>query len=117
VGVQQATTTATGKMSDIGTIIARINDFVTGIAGAMEEQAATTRDIAANVGQAAVGIQEVNRNVTRSSPLTAQMAEEIAEVNTAVDGMSHSNAQINQNAEELSHLAGQLKELGGRFTV
>ncbi len=116
-GIQNATHTAIQKMNQIGDTIARINEFVSGIATAMEEQSTTTRDIADNVGEASAGLQEVNQNVSQSSTVTAKMADEISEVNASVDGLTRNNTQINQNAGEVSRLAGQLKELVGRFTV
>ena len=116
-GIQAATGTAAQKMAQISDIIVKVNDYVSGIAGAMEEQAITTREIATNVGQASSGIQDVNRNVTESSSVTARMASEISEVNAGIEGMSRSNTQINENAEELSQLASRLKGLVERFTV
>ena len=116
-GIQTATATAIQKINEIGATITRVNEFVSGIAIAMEEQSTTTRDIAANVSEASSGLQDVNRNVSQSSTVTAQMATEIAEVNASMDGLSQNNIQINQNAEEVSRLANQLKDLVGRFSV
>ncbi len=116
-GIQTAVETAIQKIQEIGRIITKVNDFVSGIAGAMEEQTTTTRDIAANVVQVSDGIHDVNRTVAQSSAASAQIAGELSEVNASVDGMTRSNAQVHQNAEELSRLADQLKGLVGRFTV
>lgn len=116
-GIQNSTTSSVKEITEISEIIANVNEIVSTIAASMEEQSATTQEIANNVSQASRGIQEVNENVSQSSTVTADIAKEISEVNLAADSMTKSNTQVNQNAEELSVLAGQLKEMVGRFTV
>ena len=55
--------------------------------------------------------------MAQSSTVTADIAQEVAEVNAAADEMSRSNNQVTENANELSQLAEALKNMVGRFTV
>ncbi|MCW2241632.1 methyl-accepting chemotaxis protein [Azospirillum canadense] len=57
--MQQATGGAVAAIVEVTRTITEINDIATGIAAAVEEQDAATREIARNVQQAASGTQEV----------------------------------------------------------
>jgi methyl-accepting chemotaxis protein len=75
--IQDATTGAVDAIVTINGIIGRISEISTAVATAVEEQGATTRDIARNVQQAATGTQQVSENitgVTRSASETGQAA-------------------------------------------
>jgi len=83
----------------------------------VQEQSAVTREIAANVANASMGIEEVNRNVAQSSSVAGDVACDISELNASVSEISEGIQNVNENAENLSRLAGQLKELSDRFKV
>src|SRR5207237_1160912 len=51
-------------IEDISGIIAKMHDISTTIASAVEEQTATTREIARNVSEAAIGESHVTENIT-----------------------------------------------------
>jgi methyl-accepting chemotaxis protein len=57
--MQNATTGAVSAIRTIGDTISQINEIAAGIASAIEEQGAATREIARNVQQAAAGTTEV----------------------------------------------------------
>lgn len=116
-GIQNSTS---GTVSEIGQILKVINDvneIVSTIATAVEEQSVTTKEIASNVAQASRGIQEVNENVSQSSAVSTEIAKDITDVNQATGEMSNSSSQMNLNSKELSKLAGELKNLVTRFKV
>ena len=57
--VQDGTSSAVGAIQEIATAINAINDIASGIAAAVEEQEAVTREISANMLTAADGVQGV----------------------------------------------------------
>lgn len=59
--IQRSTEEAVGAIRTIGQTIGQISAITTGIAGAVEEQDATTREIARSVQQVAAGNQQVSR--------------------------------------------------------
>ncbi|PWC57097.1 hypothetical protein TSH7_19520 [Azospirillum sp. TSH7] len=64
IGAMQGVTgDAVQAIADINGIITQINEIASGIAAAMEEQDAATKEIARNVQQAARGTQEVSSNI------------------------------------------------------
>ncbi|BBO71129.1 methyl-accepting chemotaxis protein [Desulfosarcina alkanivorans] len=116
-GIQDSTAGTVTEIEQISTVINLVNEIVSTIATAVEEQSVTTREIAGNVSQVSQGIQEVNENVAQSSMVAGEIAGDISEVNHAAGDMSTSSSQINMNASELSQLAEKLNAMVGKFKV
>jgi len=116
-GIQESTESNVTDIQKISGIIQDVNEIVTTIAAAIDEQSIATKDIAKNIAEAAQGAQEVHHNVSESSKVSLSIAQDVAEVNQAAGEMSSSSAQVKMNAEDLSHLAEKLKELMSRFKV
>jgi methyl-accepting chemotaxis protein len=98
--IQANTNGAIETISQIGGIIAQINDISNTIASAVEEQAATTNEIARNVAEAVRG--------------SAQVTENITAVAVAAKSTTSGAAGTQQEAEELARMAAGLQKLLGR---
>ncbi|SMF79727.1 methyl-accepting chemotaxis sensory transducer with Cache sensor [Azospirillum oryzae] len=68
--IQQATNVAVVAIRDIGHVIGEMTSISSAIAAAVDQQGAATRDISANVHQAAQGAQAVSINVAGASEAT-----------------------------------------------
>ncbi|MCG8617325.1 MAG: methyl-accepting chemotaxis protein, partial [Desulfobacterales bacterium] len=66
-GIQTTTSGTVSHIRDVAGVINEIDEIVAGIATAVEQQAATTREISDNISNASMGIQDVNENVNQSS--------------------------------------------------
>ncbi|NWH05228.1 methyl-accepting chemotaxis protein [Desulfobacter latus] len=117
LGVQTTTSESVTAIESIVKIINEINEIVTAVASAIEEQAATTQEIANNVTQASLGIREVNENVSQTSVVAAEVTRDITEVSNATDEMNNGSRQIFTSAGELSRLAENLNTMVGRFQL
>ncbi len=115
--IQDSTTGSVKEIKHISSIITEINEIVSTIVAAVEEQSAATHEITGNIAQASQGIEEVNENVAQSSTVSEDIAKDIADVNCATSEISGSSTQVKTNAEELSLLAEQLKAMVGKFKV
>ncbi|MBK6922269.1 MAG: PAS domain S-box protein [Deltaproteobacteria bacterium] len=100
--IQSDTRSAVGAIGQISEIIAQINELQTAIAGAVEEQTATTNEIGRNLADAARGSSEVAQNIS-SVAMAAQ--------STTGGAMDTTRA-----ASELSRMASELQRLVGQFT-
>ena len=80
-------------------------------------QSVTTRDIAENVGQASMGITEINESVASSSAMTKSISSDISQVRMASDEMSVSSRTVQESSTELSQLAERLADLVSRFKI
>jgi methyl-accepting chemotaxis protein len=99
--VQTATENSVKAIKEIGETIGSMSTISGGIAAAVEEQTAATREIARNVQQAAQGTGEVSENITGVSRAAT-------ETGTAA-------GQVLGAAGELSHQAELLRGELGRF--
>ncbi|MDX9963286.1 HAMP domain-containing methyl-accepting chemotaxis protein [Desulfobacter postgatei] len=99
------------------TKIADVNEIVTAIAAAVEEQSASATDVAQNIEQASTGIGEVNENVVQSSQVSSEIAKDISDVNSVAKEMTRRSVQVNQSAVELSGLSSKLRDMISVFKV
>ena len=116
-GIQSSTDGTVTRIEQITKVTNEVNEIVNTIATAIEEQSATTKEIADNVGQASLGISEVTENIAQSSTVSEEIAKDIAEVNQASNEISNSSSHVNLNADELIKLAENLKEKVGQFKI
>nr|WP_320015321.1 methyl-accepting chemotaxis protein [uncultured Desulfobacter sp.] len=105
------------EIGDITVEISHVNEMIDMVAAAVEEQSATTREIAGNVNQAAQGIQDVSKHVTHSSTVANEISKDIADVNQAAIQMSENSAQVKTSANGLSFLSGELKKTIDQFKI
>jgi methyl-accepting chemotaxis protein len=100
--IQGDTTRAQGAIREIGAIITRINDIQTIIAGAVEEQTATTNEMGRNISGAARGASEIKDTIGR--------------VAQATQATSESTGNSERATSELAAMAADLRRLVSRFT-
>ncbi len=116
-GIQGTTATTVGQISEITQVITDVNDVVTKIAKAVEEQSVATSEIANNVAQVSTGIQEVNENINQSSAVSGEISSGIAGVSVSMNEMSTSSGRVNISAQKLSRLSESLKSMVGQFKI
>jgi methyl-accepting chemotaxis protein len=115
--IQVSTKGSVAEVAEISEVITELNEVVFSIVAALEEQAATTNEIASNVSEASFGIQEVTENVTKSSAASSDINKEITGISEATNKLSDMSSQISSSAEELLGLAGRLQQLVGKFKI
>ncbi|GEN81415.1 methyl-accepting chemotaxis protein [Actinotalea fermentans] len=101
--IQADVDTAVAAISTTTTVIGQVNDHQSSIAGAVEEQSATTTAMAASVSEAAVGASTIAENVLSIAGTSQTMVGTID--------------QVRSSADELARGAQHLDELVGRFRV
>jgi methyl-accepting chemotaxis protein len=99
--IQADTTGAVLAIEEISQVIARISDYQTTIASAVEEQTATTA--------------EMNRSVTEAAGGTSEIAESITGVAEAARLTSEGVAQTQQATAELARMSTELSALVAGF--
>lgn len=95
--IQHDTKGAVSAIGEISQVIGQINDIQTTIASAVEEQSATTNEIARNAAEAARGSNEITRSITTVSN---------ASKTTSEGAVGTLNA-----ARELAQLANDLRQI------
>jgi methyl-accepting chemotaxis protein len=101
--IQQDTGGAVEVISRITEVIAKINDYQTTIASAVEEQTATTGEMSRSIGEVASG--------------SSRIAANIADVAGASAGAVQGVTQTRQASEEVARTAEQLRGLVSTFKI
>ncbi|GAA2550128.1 hypothetical protein GCM10010435_20070 [Winogradskya consettensis] len=101
--IQADTSGAVEVISRISEVIAKINDFQTTIASAVEEQTATTGEMSRSIGEVASGSSRIAMNIADVSTASS----------TAVQGV----AQTRQASDEVARTAEELRTLVGGFKL
>jgi methyl-accepting chemotaxis protein len=99
--MQAATQESVASIKEIGATIGCISEITVAVSAAVEEQCATTNEIARNVHQAALGTNEVASN--------------FADVNRAAEETGSASAQVLASARSLSQQSGNLKSEMEKF--
>lgn len=105
------------QIHSVTEIINKVNGIVETIASAIEEQMQTTREIAVNVSQASQGISEVAENVSLSSSVANEIAKDTEKVSHSARNRAEASADVRKNADKLTDISKQLREMSGDFTV
>jgi methyl-accepting chemotaxis protein len=100
-GMQSATQESVAAIKEIGETIARISQIATTVASAVEEQGASTAEIARNVQQAAQGTSRVTGNIT--------------EVTRGASETGSAATQVLVSAQSLANESNQLKAEVAKF--
>jgi len=115
--IQGSAASTLGGITEISEVINNVDQIVSTIATAVEEQSAATREIAENINQASSGIQEVNLNVSQSSTVADEITRDISEVNQSAADMAGRSNQVKLSAKNLSVLAEDLNNMASRFKI
>jgi len=99
--IREGTDEAVKAIDEISAIIAQMHDISTTIASAVEEQTATTKEIARNVAEAAIGESQVTENITS--------------VAQAAKGTSNGAQSTQAAAGVLAGMAAELQKVVAQF--
>ncbi len=116
-GVQPSAAASIREIDKVSQVIDEVSQIVTTIAAAIEEQAVMTKDIARNIAEASLGVQEANERISESSVATRSIAREIVVVDQAASEMVSGSEEMRAAAVELSKVADLLSVSMGRFHV
>jgi len=115
--VQQSANMAITDAERITGVIGEVSDLVSGIATAIEEQAAVTKDLAGNIAQASAGVQDANRHVAETAAVAKAIAQDMSEVDAVTGEIRHGGNQVQSSAAELLALSERFKEMVSHFRI
>lgn len=97
--IQDSTTNAVSAIENISNVIGDLNEIATSIASAVEEQGASTREIATNVQQTATGTQEVSRNIVEVSKAASETGGTANEVLSSSENLAHQSDKLRDEVD------------------
>ena len=86
--IQEETNAAVGVIADIGDVINAIDGYQATISAAVEEQTATTQEMARSVAEAAMGSGDIARNITGVASAAETTHQGVTDAQTAVDELA-----------------------------
>lgn len=115
--IQKTTSDTVKSIEEISRINGDVNQIISGIATAVEEQSTVTREIADNVNQAAQGIQDVDENIRTSAITASKIAEDIAAGSQAAEDMSEISNQAKVSTGNLADMVAKVNEIVRGFKI
>jgi methyl-accepting chemotaxis protein len=116
-GVQGATERAINDIEQITGVIKDVGEIVMAIATAIEEQSTVTRDIAANISQATSGVKDANCRIGETAKASKTVAEDIAVMKSAFDGIVDVTSQVNYSADQMIKVSEKIKVIINKFKM
>ena len=92
--IQAQTTQAVAAISEITQVISKINDYQMSIAGAVEQQTATTVTMTATVAEAAAGTRGITTNIDGVAESAEATSRSVVESQHATDELARMSAHL-----------------------
>jgi methyl-accepting chemotaxis protein len=105
-GIQGETTRAVAAISSIGKTVSDMRSMATGIASAMEEQGATSQEIARNIGQAANSTKGVSTNIAGITETAESTSQAAVALRSASDDLRREATSLN---DEMARFFGDMR--------
>lgn len=115
--IQQSSNMTIAEISEITSVINEINSIVVMIAGAIEEQAVTTKQITEDVNSVSGGIEGMTQHVDSATEISDSVAMNIDHVKTTSKRIGEGSHHIQENVTGLEKLAEELNGLVGQFKL
>jgi len=109
--MQTSTGETVNEIGNINGVIKKVDQIVSAIATAVEEQNVTTQDIASNISQAATGMKEVSQNVVQTSEAAKRVADDINKVSTGSNSIFSESNLLKAKAWQLDKISKELNEM------
>ncbi|MDR3002329.1 MAG: methyl-accepting chemotaxis protein [Fibromonadaceae bacterium] len=130
-GIQSGTNDAIAAIQDVSDIIGQINQSVDAIAGHVDQQTKASNEIANNVSQANMGAQrvasaigevakgviDVSRNAGEAAKGATNVSSNVTGMNCVAKESALGASQVSQSSDDLSKIAGDLKNTVSQFRV
>ncbi|NRB40778.1 MAG: PAS domain-containing methyl-accepting chemotaxis protein, partial [Pseudomonadales bacterium] len=109
--IQASTDATVTEIGNINSVIGDVNEIVTIIATAVEEQNVTTKDIANNIGQASQGVKAVTSDITQTTTVSKEMASNLGNINQGIGEIKSATDEVDTQVQDVSRTAGMLQAL------
>nr|NJM01750.1 hypothetical protein [Desulfobacula sp.] len=105
------------EMKTIVEAFTHMDDIVTNIAGAIEEQSVTTKEIAANTTTVASGVTEVNGRISELDCSASGIARDMDQLNISGSQVSQDSGHIRADMTTMRGQTQKLDALVGKFVI
>jgi len=107
--IQTAIDRTVGGMAEISQVVNTMNEIITSIAAAVEEQNIATQNIAENIAHASSNLEGVNRNVAGSAEEVEKIRASIHSVSDDVLNLLRESIKLDVFSKEMEEINQELK--------
>ncbi len=116
-GIRKTADVTISYIERVSQIINTINDIVSSIAAAVEEQSATTGELSETISNISLNLNGINGNVTEIATVSEKMTSDIDGINKSASHVSDNSMDVLKNSEGLKELSLHLKAVVDQFKV
>ena len=109
--IQGSTDATVEEIGKINNVIGDVNEIVTAIAAAVEEQNVSTKDIAGNIGEASSGVKGVTADIVQTTEVSIDMSNKLININSGVADIKTATSSVENQVQDVSRTAQMLQQL------
>lgn len=115
VSIQNLTGTTVDEVQKIDGTVKNVDEIISMIATAIEEQAAVTKDVASNIVRATDGAREAGKGVEETAFAAQHTADSINEISSSAADLKSASSSVGVASEELQQIAENLQAMVNKF--
>ncbi len=115
--IRTSSTETSTEINNITETIKLVEDNMTSISAAVEEQNVGSRDIAANIGTAADGVREITINISESADAAQLIAADMSKVSSGAKQIIGDSSSIKSNIDNLKRISEHLISTGQTYKL
>ncbi|MCB9480862.1 MAG: methyl-accepting chemotaxis protein [Desulfobacteraceae bacterium] len=116
-GIQKASQRAETDMETIVKSIYNVNEIVSAIAAAIEEQSSAVSEVSSNLSQSSEYVEDSNSQSQSMSSLSGEIADAINSVSSTVEQIKNGSHKTLETIEEQSVITKKITNQVGKFKV
>jgi methyl-accepting chemotaxis protein len=116
-GIQEASQKAESDIDVVVKGIGKVNDIVSAIASAIEEQTSAISEVSSNVNVSSDMVNEASNQSSEMKNVSEEISRDISSVSASAVQVEGASAQVQQTVRELSALSEEIEELIMKFKV
>lgn len=116
-GIQEASKRAETDIDVIIRGIGKVNDIVSAIASAIEEQTSAIAEVSTNINLASDMVNEASNQSSEMKNVSEEISRDMASVSASAVQVEGASAQLQQTVRELSSLSESIQEMIQQYKV
>ncbi|MCB9494939.1 MAG: methyl-accepting chemotaxis protein [Desulfobacteraceae bacterium] len=116
-GIQNASQRAEVDVESIVKNIGKVDDIVSAIASAIEEQTSAISEVSSNINLASDMVNEASNQSSEMKNVSEEISRDMASVSSSAVQVEGASAQVQQTVRELSNLSEEIQEMIMKFKV
>jgi methyl-accepting chemotaxis protein len=116
-GIQNAAQKAENDISTVVKGIAEVNDIVSAIASAIEEQTSAVIEVSSNINSASDMVNEASIQSGQMKNVSEEISRDMAGVSTSALQVEGASSQVKDTVGELSALSEEIQEMVMQFKI